>query len=217
MKDNKKSALILGASGLVGSEVLSLSLESDLYNKIVIVVRSPLTIKHNKLVEKIIDFDMPKWEEIFPVDHVYCCLGTTIKKAGSKTNFIKVDHDYPLAFAAAAKKWESSVFSVITAAGVSPESKIFYNNVKGQLEKKLKSLELFSTLIFRPSLLLGERKEFRLGEKIGSGIAKVTSWMTPKTYRAIHCKAVAKAMLAESFTDKTGFNIISNKSMHRFS
>ena len=217
MKDNKKSALILGASGLVGSEVLSLSLESDLYNKIVIVVRSPLTIKHNKLVEKIIDFDMPQWEEIFPVDHVYCCLGTTIKKAGSKTNFIKVDHDYPLAFAAAAKKWESSVFSVITAAGVSPESKIFYNNVKGQLEKKLKSLELFSTLIFRPSLLLGERKEFRLGEKIGSGIAKVTSWMTPKTYRAIHCKAVAKAMLAESFADKTGFNIISNKSMHRFS
>ena len=217
MKDNKKSALILGSSGLVGSEDLSLSLESDLYNKIVIVVRSPLTIKHNKLVEKIIDFDMPKWEEIFPVDHVYCCLGTTIKQAGSKTNFIKVDHDYPLAFAAAAKKWESSVFSVITAAGVSPESKIFYNNVKGQLEKKLKSLELFSTLIFRPSLLLGERKEFRLGEKIGSGIAKVTSWMTPKTYRAIHCKAVAKAMLAESFADKTGFNIISNKSMHRFS
>ena len=217
MKDNKKSALILGSSGLVGSEVLSLSLESDLYNKIVIVVRSPLTIKHNKLVEKIIDFDMPKWEEIFPVDHVYCCLGTTIKKAGSKTNFIKVDHDYPLAFAAAAKKWESSIFSVITAAGVSPESKIFYNNVKGQLEKKLKSLELFSTLIFRPSILLGERKEFRLGEKIGSGIAKVTSWMTPKTYRAIHCKAVAKAMLAESFADKTGFNIISNKSMHRFS
>ena len=217
MKENKKSALILGASGLVGSEVLSLSLESDLYNKIVIVVRSPLTIKHNKLVEKNIDFDMPRWEEIFPVDHVYCCLGTTIKKAGSKTNFIKVDHDYPLAFAAAAKKWESSVFSVITAAGVSPESKIFYNNVKGQLEKKLKSLELFSTLIFRPSLLLGERKEFRLGEKIGSGIAKVTSWMTPKTYRAIHCKAVAKAMLAESFADKTGFNIISNKSMHRFS
>ena len=217
MKDNKKSALILGASGLVGSEVLSLSLESDLYNKIVIVVRSPLTIKHNKLVEKIIDFDMPKWEEIFPVDHVYCCLGTTIKKAGSKTNFIKVDHDYPLAFAAAAKKWESSIFSVITATGVSPKSRIFYNNVKGQLEKNLKSLELFSTLIFRPSLLLGERKEFRLGEKIGSGIAKVTSWVTPKTYRAIHCKAVAKAMLAESLSDKTGFNIISNKSMHRFS
>jgi len=217
VKDNKKSALILGASGLVGSEVLSLSLESDLYDKIIIVVRSPLTIKHNKLVQKTIDFDMPKWEEMFPVDHVYCCLGTTIKKAGSKTNFIKVDHDYPLAFAAAAKKWESSIFSVITATGVSPKSRIFYNNVKGQLEKNLKSLELFSTLIFRPSLLLGERKEFRLGEKIGSGIAKVTSWMTPKTYRAIHCKAVAKAMLAESFADKTGFNIISNKSMHRFS
>ena len=217
MEDKKKSALILGASGLVGSEVLSLSLESEQYDKIIIVVRSPLTIKHNKLLQKTIDFNMPIWEEIFPVDHVYCCLGTTIKKAGSKANFIQVDHDYPLAFAAAAKKWESSIFSVITAAGVSPNSKIFYNNVKGQLEKKLQSLALVSTLIFRPSLLLGERKEFRLGEKIGSGIAKVTSWMTPKTYRAIHCKAVAKAMLAESFSNKTGFNIISNKAMHRFS
>ena len=217
MKDNKKSALILGASGLVGSKLLSLLLDSDNYNKIVAVVRSPLSISHDKLLEKKIDFDMPNWEEFFPVDHVYCCLGTTIKKARSKDNFIKVDHDYPLAFAAAAKKWNTSVFSVITAAGVSPESKFFYNHVKGKLEKNLESLDLFSTLVFRPSLLLGERKEFRLGEKIGIGFAKVTSWITPPTYRAIHCKDVATAMLTESFSGKTGFNIISNKYMHQLS
>ena len=112
MENKKKSALILGASGLVGSEVLSLSLESEQYDKIIIVVRSPLTIKHNKLLQKTIDFNMPIWEEIFPVDHVYCCLGTTIKKAGSKANFIQVDHDYPLAFAAAAKKWELSLIHI---------------------------------------------------------------------------------------------------------
>ena len=217
MNDNKKSALILGASGLVGSKLLPLLLNSDHYDKVIAVVRSPLLINHNKLLEEEIDFDMPSWEEIFPVDHVYCCLGTTIKKAQSKDNFIKVDHDYPLAFAAAAKKWNVSVFSVITAAGVSPESKFFYNHVKGKLEKNLKSLDLISTLVFRPSLLLGDREEFRLGEKVGIGFAKITSWITPSTYRAIHCKDVAKAMLTETLSGKSGFKIISNQYMHKLS
>ena len=89
--------------------------------------------------------------------------------------------------------------------------------MKGKLEKNLESLDLLSTLVFRPSLLLGKRKEFRLGEKIGIGFAKVTSWITPSTYRAIHCKDVATAMLTESFSGKTGFNIISNKYMHQLS
>jgi len=217
MNGNKKSALILGASGLVGSKLLPLLLNSDHYHKVIAVVRSPLLINHNKLLEKEIDFDMPNWEEIFPVDHVYCCLGTTIKKARSKDNFIKVDHDYPLAFAAAAKKWNASAFSVITAAGVSPESNFFYNHVKGKLEKNLKSLDLISTLVFRPSLLLGDREEFRLGEKVGIGFAKITSWITPSTYRAIHCKDVAKVMLSESLSVKTGFKIISNQYMHKLS
>ena len=73
-------------------------------------VRTPLPIHHEKREERIINFEMPPWEDLFPVDHVYCCLGTTIKKAGSKSNFIKVDHDFPLAFAGAAKKWKSSVY-----------------------------------------------------------------------------------------------------------
>ena len=83
MNDNKKSALILGASGLVGSKLLPLLLNSDHYDKVIAVVRLPLLINHNKLLEKKIDFDMPNWEEFFPVDHVYCCLGTTIKKLTS--------------------------------------------------------------------------------------------------------------------------------------
>ena len=212
------SCLVVGGTGLVGKHLVKELEASNDFDLVYVLVRKKQFTGTKKTKEIFFDFtDKERIQTLEPVNHVFCCLGTTIKKAGSKANFIQVDHDYPLAFAAAAKKWESSIFSIITAAGVSPESKIFYNNVKGQLEKKLKSLELFSTLIFRPSLLLGERKEFRLGEKIGSGIAKVTSWMTPKTYRAIHCKAVAKAMLAESFADKTGFNIISNKSMHRFS
>lgn len=210
----QKSALVLGASGLIGSEVLQLCLDSNVYNTVIAPVRRPLLIDHEKLVEKVIDFDMPPWEDLFPADHVYCCLGTTIKTAGSKSNFRKVDHDYPLAFGGAAKKWKASVFSIVTAAGSNANSKIFYNRVKGELESNLKSLTLNSTLIFQPSLLMGNRNQFRLGEKIIIGVAKLTSWMTPKSVRAIHSKIVAKAMVLGTNSNKIGFNIISNKEMH---
>jgi len=210
----QQSALVLGASGLIGSEVLSLCLGSGHYDRVIAPVRRPLNIIHEKLSEMVIDFDMPPWETLFPVDHVYCCLGTTIKKAGSQENFRKVDHDYPLAFGGAAKKWNASVFGVVTAAGSNAHSKIFYNKVKGELEDNLKSLNLNTTLVFQPSLLLGDREEFRMGEKIGSGIAKLTGWITPLSYRAITGKSVAQSMVKETNDSKIGFHIISNKSMH---
>jgi len=210
----QKSALVLGASGLVGSEVLKLCLASDNYNKVIAPVRSPLIMNHKKLIEKIIDFEMPPWDELFPVDHVYCCLGTTIKKAGSNSGFRKVDFDYPIAFADAAKKWNASVFSIVTATGANSNSKIFYNKVKGEVEDKLKSIGFDSTLISRPSLLLGERNEFRLGEKMVMGVAKLTSWMTPTSVRAIPAKTVARATVSETLLERVGLNIMSNKEMH---
>tara|TARA_B100001750_G_C15405249_1_gene544789 strand:+ start:140 stop:787 length:648 start_codon:yes stop_codon:yes gene_type:complete len=210
----QRSALVLGASGLIGSEVLKVCLNSDHYNRVIAPVRTTLGMDHGKLTEMAIDFNMPPWEDLFPVDHIYCCLGTTIKKAGSQGNFKKVDHDYPLAFAGAAKKWNTSVFSIVTAAGSNVRSKIFYNKVKGELEDKLKSLYLNTTLVFQPSLLLGEREEFRLGEKIGAGIAKLTGWMTPLSFRAISGQRVAQTMVKETLADRTGFHIILNKTMH---
>ena len=210
-----KTALILGSSGLVGKELLDLCLKSEVYEKVITPVRAPLAIQDEKRIELIIDFEMPPWEDLFPVDHVYCCLGTTIKKAGSKSNFIKVDHDFPLAFAGAAKKWGVEQFSVITAAGVSANSKIFYNKVKGELESNIKALDLKGTLIFQPSLLLGNRNEFRLGERVFSAFAKILSWITPSSIKAIHCKKVAKSMLEKTISAKDGFDIISNKEMHK--
>jgi len=211
----QQSALVLGASGLIGSEVLSLCLGSGHYDRVIAPVRRPLNIIHEKLSEMVIDFDMPPWETLFPVDHVYCCLGTTIKKAGSQENFRKVDHDYPLAFGGAAKKWNASVFGVVTAAGSNARSKIFYNKVKGELEENLKSLKLNTTLVFQPSLLLGDREEFRMGEKIGSGIAKLTGWITPLAYRAIQSKTVAISMVNKTLESRIGFHLISNKTMHK--
>lgn len=209
------SAMILGPSGLIGSELLKLCLQSDDYSSVVVPVRRPLGFDHEKLCEKVIDFNMPPWEELFPVDHIYCCLGTTIKKAGSQSNFRKVDHDYPLAFAAAAKKFNALVFSIVTAAGSNAQSKIFYNRVKGEIEINLKALNLNSTLIFQPSLLLGDRKEFRIGEKIGIGIAKLTGRITPSAYRAIQSKAVANSMLNKTLESRIGFHLISNQTMHK--
>jgi len=194
---------------------LSLCLGSGHYDRVIAPVRRPLNINHEKLSEMVIDFDMPPWETLFPVDHVYCCLGTTIKKAGSQENFRKVDHDYPLAFGGAAKKWNASVFGVVTAAGSNAHSKIFYNKVKGELEDNLKSLNLNTTLVFQPSLLLGDREEFRMGEKIGSGIAKLTGWITPLAYRAIQSKAVAISMVNKTLESRIGFHLISNKTMHK--
>ena len=211
----KKTALIVGSSGLVGKELLDLCLKSEVYEKVITPVRAPLSIENEKLIELIIDFEMPPWDQLFPADHVYCCLGTTIKKAGSKNNFRKVDHDFPLAFAGAAKKWEAEQFSVITAAGVSKNSKIFYNKVKGELESNLKALDLKGTLIFQPSLLLGDRNEFRFGEIVFSAFAKIFSWITPRSFRAIHCQKVAQSMLEKTISSKDGFNIISNKEMHK--
>ncbi len=206
--------MVLGASGLIGSEVLNQCLDSDYYDRVIIPVRRSFGMDHEKLTEKVIEFDMPPWEDLFPVDHVYCCLGTTIKKAGSQDNFRKVDHDYPLAFAGAAKKWNASVFSIVTAAGSNARSKIFYNRVKGELEENLELLNLRATLVFQPSLLMGDRKEFRLGEKIIIGAAKLTGWLTPLSYKAINGKTVAHAMVKETATAQPGFHFISNKTMH---
>lgn len=212
---NKGSALVLGASGLVGFEVLKICLESDYYDRVVAPLRRPLNMSHKKLSEQLINFDMPPWEELFPVDHVYCCLGTTIRKAGNQKNFKKVDRDYPLAFGGAAKKWNVSVFSIVTAAGSNAQSKIFYNRVKGEIENNLRALGLNLTLVFRPSLLLGDRQEFRLGEKLGIGVAKLTGWLTPLSYRAIQGMTVANAMVHKTNQENTGFHIISNKTMHK--
>ena len=213
----QKSALIIGASGLIGAEVLKLCLASDMYHKVIAPVRSSLGIDHDKLDERIIDFDNPLIEELFPVDHVYCCLGTTIKVAGSQANFRQVDYAYPLAFAKAAKAWNASVYSVVTAAGANANSRIFYNRVKGELESALQALDLKTTLVFQPSLLLGQRSEFRLGEKIAIYFAKLTAKITPSSFRAIHSKQVAKCMLKETCSAATGYNIINNKTMHKAS
>ena len=193
-----KSALLVGASGLVGGELLKCLLNSSEYSKVLIFVRKPLGLKHPKLEERMIEFDdLARYKDCFKVNDVFCCLGTTIKKAGSQEAFKKVDVEYPLEIARLAKKMQAEKYLVISSMGANPKSSVFYSRMKGLLEQKLKEISIKSIHIFRPSLLLGDRKEFRIGESVSSSLTKGISFIfigPLKKYKPIDAKTVATGM-----------------------
>ncbi|MFL6558760.1 MAG: oxidoreductase, partial [Bacillus sp. (in: firmicutes)] len=150
------------------------------------------------------------YRELFQVTDVFCCLGTTIKKAKSKEAFRKVDYEYPIEAAKIASVCGVEKFLIITAMGSNVKSKIFYNQVKGEIEESLGKLILPSVHIFRPSLLLGERTEFRFGEKIAANTSAVINALMVgplRPYKAIEASNVAAAMAAVAESGKSGVNI----------
>lgn len=214
MKNKNKTALVLGASGLVGNELVKILIKQNGYERIHVLVRKPIGIKESKCEQHIIDFDhLHGYSELFQVTDVFCCLGTTIKKAKSKEAFRKVDFSYPVEAAKLAKENEVDKFLIISAMGANRKSFVFYNQVKGQLEESLLQLNLPSLHIFRPSLLLGEREEFRLGEKLAIQVIGFfnTIMVGPlRPYKPIEAKKVAAAMAKTANTDKKGVNIYSS-------
>lgn len=193
-----KTALLFGASGLVGRELLKLLLSGSEYEKVFVLGRKSLGIKDPKAEEVVIDFEeLPKYKDYFKVDDVFCCLGTTIKKAKTQEAFKRVDVDYPLEIAQLALAMGAERFLVISTMGADPKSKIFYSRMKGLLEEELKKIGFKSLHIFRPSLLLGERKEFRLGESAAALISKGVPFIfigPLKKVKPIHAQTVAKGM-----------------------
>lgn len=193
-----KLALLAGASGLIGKNVVELLLQGAEYQKVTIFVRRPLGVSHPKLEEVVINFGkLPKYKKYFHVDDVFCCLGTTIKKAETQQAFKKVDVDYPLEMGMLAKEMQARNFLIISSMGADPESKFFYNRMKGQVEVGLKEMGLNTLCVLRPSLLLGARNEVRLGEKIGGLFARLFSVMMIghlKKYKPVEAKDVALTM-----------------------
>lgn len=192
-------ALILGASGLVGEKLLKETLNDDYYHEVTVLVRRPLKVVDKKLKEVVVDYDqMEKYSEEFSVDHVYCCLGTTLKKAKTKNNFKKVDYEYPLRAAKLSKQKNVKHYVLVSAIGADASSPIFYTRIKGQVEEAIKRLGLKSFTALRPSLLLGNRYENRLGEKLGIGLAKLLApaFVGPlKKFRAVDVRQVARCMI----------------------
>lgn len=201
-----KKALIVGASGLVGGHLLNLMLENAYFAEIVSLVRTPSNLQHKKLSEQVFDFNNDESYKTLPkVDVAFCCLGTTIKKAGSQAAFKKVDWEYPLKLAKALQKNGCLSYHVITALGSDADSLVFYNRVKGELENDLKKLKFDSLSIYQPSLLLGNRQENRLGEKLAIATFPHLNFLLQghlKKYRAIEAKDVAKGMIYGAINER---------------
>lgn len=209
----KRSVILLGATGLVGSHLLQGLLADDSCGKVVTLTRSPVKggYHSDKLETLIVDFEQPaQWRGRLIADQVICALGTTIKKAGSRQAFRRVDFDYPITVAQAARNLGCRHFMLVSAMGSDPNSRVFYNRVKGELEAAMLTLEFNSVSIFRPSLLMGQRQEFRLGEALGQIVGRRFTWVIPKAYRPIHAQTVADAILRIAAQDPVGNRILTS-------
>ncbi|MBB4036052.1 uncharacterized protein YbjT (DUF2867 family) [Dysgonomonas hofstadii] len=207
----EKTAIIIGSTGLTGSHLLKILLTSNEYNKVISFVRREMKISHPKLMQHIVDFDDPgSYKDLIEGNDMFCCLGTTIKKAGSQEAFEKVDLTYSLQFAKTAASRGVKQFSIISSIGANPESGNFYLRTKGKCEEGLRKLAFQSISIFRPSLLLGNRKEFRLGERISEYAMKIFSVFfigSLRKYKAIKAKDVAQAMCRVAQLGTVGYHV----------
>jgi uncharacterized protein YbjT (DUF2867 family) len=194
-----RSALVLGATGLIGSYLLERLLQSSRYSRIHVWARRSGAISNPKAVVEILNFERLQDQRVSAED-VFCCLGTTIKQAGSEEAFRRVDFDYPVALARAAARDGAKRLLVVSALGADAGSKIFYNRVKGEMESVVRSAGVSKTYFFRPSLLSGPRAEPRLGERAGLVIGAVLGPLLGK-YRPIHGDLVAAAMLRAAERD----------------
>lgn len=197
------TAWIAGASGLVGAELLRQLLAAPEYDRVIAIGRRPLEIAHPKLTVATADFAaLDKVTDGLRCDDAFCCLGTTIKAAGSREAFRAVDHAAVLALAWAAQRAGARRFFVVTALGADPASRVFYNRVKGETEAALEVLDFETLAIFRPSLLLGRRARPRFGERVLALLLWIAEPMLAgrlRKYRAIEAAVVARAMLRCSF------------------
>jgi len=202
-----RTALLLGGSGLVGGFCLQRLLEEEWYQKVISLGRRELPVTHPKLTHHSIAFESLETLELSPIDDVFCALGTTIRKAGSQPAFRRVDFEYPMAAARLGLKYGAQQFVLVSSIGADPESGNFYLRTKGELEKALMDLSYPALHIFRPSLLVGDRKESRPGEKFAIYGGKILQYILVdglRKYRPIQAATVAKAMVAAAKPGTTG-------------
>ncbi|GAB3018657.1 Rossmann-fold NAD(P)-binding domain-containing protein [Spirosoma pulveris] len=214
----QKTALVLGATGLIGNLLTHQLVDSQLYSQVKVLVRKPLTWQHPHLQEVHFEFDHPNGL-IIQADDIFCCLGTTMKKAGSKEAFQKVDYQYPMTIARMGLTNGAKQFAIVTSMGADTESSFFYNRVKGEVERDLAGLNYPTLLIYRPSLLLGNRAgqgDNRLGERLAEGAMRLLKPLIPAKYRAIEASKVAKAMLTTTQQGLTGKTVFESDALQAF-
>ncbi|GHB28362.1 oxidoreductase [Mongoliitalea lutea] len=231
-------AFIIGTSGLIGKQLMHQLLQDKRYEYVISVGRRKLALKHEKLIQITGDFTQiqswnldrmlreedlggqifPLWEKISQKSvtmHAFCSLGTTIKQAGSKEKFYQIDHDFVVQSAVWLYQQGVSRLMYVSAIGADPISKVFYNKVKGEVEEDLKVIPFEYLGLMQPSLLLGDRSEFRLGEEFAKIITKPMVWFKMyKKYCPIYDRQVAKAMIDHANQAKSvKVQVISNSEM----
>jgi len=212
-----KTAIIAGSSGLIGGNVLEALLHDDRYSKVVAIGRRKIEISNSKLEQRIVDFDHLGEVDLSGND-IFCCLGTTIKKAGSQANFRQVDFNYPLNLAERSSACGAEHFMLVSSIGADPKSKVFYSRIKGETEEVVSGCQFKAVHIFRPSILLGPRPEFRLGESIGKAVMLGFGFLLTgrfKKYRAIKGSTVASAMIKYANQSEEGIFVYDSAEIQR--
>ena len=212
-KMNKK-ALVIGATGLVGSNLVRLLIEDPVFGEINVFGRRSLGIEDVKLKEHIVDFDQPdSWKSQLKGDVLFSSLGTTIKKAGSKNKQYKVDYTYQHEAAQAANENKVETCVLVSSLGANPSSRIFYSRIKGELDEAVQQMGFNSVFILRPSALIGERSEKRAGESVMIMVTNFSCKIFPflKKYQPIPAQTVAAAMINLAKQNKlTNNHVIDN-------
>ena len=205
--------MVVGATGLVGSHVLELALANETVEQVIAPVRKPLSA-HPKLLSPQVDFEqLPEDAAWWQVDAVICALGTTMRTAGSRSAFYRVDHDYPLAVARLAHRYGAPTYVLNSAMGANHDSRIFYNRVKGELEHDLAKIGFESLAFVRPGLIGGTRNEFRIGERALAMVLQTFGAVLPKAWRINPAEQIAKAMLEAAKRADPGLSVVTSREL----
>ena len=214
------TATLVGATGLIGSYLLQELLNDTYFDTVRILIRRPVDITHPKLEKKIVDFNDSDslLVALSNSDVLFCAIGSTMKKVkGDKEAYRKIDFDIPVKLARFCKMTGCEKFILVSSAGANSQSSNFYQRLKGETDEAVKGWGVKIIHIMRPSLLLGERKEFRLGENIGKAVMTSLSFLIPEKYKAIQGKDVAKVMLALAKKNDTGIFVHGNSEIRHLS
>lgn len=196
---NNRTAVVFGATGLVGSYLLEELIKNIKYSAIKVFTRKNLAIEHIKIIEHIVDVEnIDSYKDEIRGNDLFICIGTTYRKAGSVKRVEEIDRDLTSAIGEISFKKGIEKIAVVSAVGANIKSRNYYNRIKGEMEQKITGLGFNRIVIVRPSLLLGKRDEFRLMESVGKMFMKLFSFMMVgrlKKYRAVHGRDVASAMI----------------------
>lgn len=204
-----KTALVIGATGLVGEQLILKLFEHPEFENVVVLSRRKTGLDHPKLEEILIDFNQPEsWKDLVKGDVAFSSLGTTIKAAKTKENQYRVDYTYQYEFAKAASGNGVPAYVLVSSLGANPKSSVFYSRMKGELDEAVAKLPFPKTVIVRPSILDGNRKEKRLAEKVSLAIMRFLSKIILKKYRPTPVDLLTDSMIKLALDNALGVRIV---------